>query len=94
MAGPDDDDLDVYRRRVQALTAETQWLRAALNEARDARRRDVRRLRAQLREGLSEELLVLRRAERRWRHRALTAESRLAARERGRDARQTSGPSR
>jgi hypothetical protein len=67
----------VYQEAVQRLTSENRRLREALGKEEANHKQDVKVLRAQLREGLSPELMVLRREIRQWRERALAAEGRF-----------------
>jgi len=73
------DDRKSYQEAVRRLTAENRELKAALAEEGQLRRDEVRVLRAQLNEGISPELVTLRRELSRWRTRANAAESRLKA---------------
>lgn len=67
-----------YQDAVKRLLAENRSLRAELATERKRHREDVRVLKAQLREGLSPELLALRRQMQKWRTRATVAEGRLS----------------
>ena len=68
-----------YPEAVKRLTDENRKLREQLTQERRARKDEIRVLRAQLREGLTPELIALRRELQKWRTRAVTAEGRLAA---------------
>lgn len=68
-----------YQGAVARLTAENKALDATLNSEREASRVAVQKLRVQLTEGLTPELLVLRREVRKWRMRARAAEARFTA---------------
>jgi hypothetical protein len=65
-----------YRNAVKRLTAENLRLRETLRVEETKHCAEVNALTAQLAEGLTPELLVLRREVRRWRDRALAAEAR------------------
>lgn len=67
----------IYQERVKTLTAELKDCHCALAEEKSERRREVEKLRAQLREGLTPEILELRKSVSRWRGRAQAAELRL-----------------
>lgn len=75
----------IYQERVKTLTAELKDCRQTLADERCERRREVDQLRGMLREGLSPEILQLRKDVSRWRGRAQAAELRL------REARRTGG---
>lgn len=66
-----------YPEAVKRLTAENRQLRDQLTDEQRARKDEVRALKAQLREGLSPELIVLRKQLASWRDRAQAAEARL-----------------
>jgi len=66
-----------YQNAVKQLTALNKSLNAQAESDRKAHRDEVRSLKAQLHEGLSPELMALRRQLQHWRTRALTAEGRL-----------------
>lgn len=66
-----------YPAAVKRLKVQNDDLTMELQRVEAARKREVKALRAQLREGLSPELLVLRREIRQWRERALAAEGRF-----------------
>lgn len=68
-----------YQEAVRQLTAENRSLREQLAAEVRTHAGDVKVLKAQLREGLTPELLALRGDLQRWRSRATTAESRLNA---------------
>lgn len=68
-----------YQDRVKWLHSENQRLGQALQVEQGQRRCEVQKLRAQLNEALSPELLALRRELRKWRTRAHAAEGRIAA---------------
>lgn len=53
-------EIESYKHAVKRLTSENKHLTAQLDEEQKAHREDVRKLKAQLNEGLSPELLVLR----------------------------------
>lgn len=69
----------VYQESVKRLTAENRALAEKLKSERQARRDDARRFSVQINEGLTPELLVLRRQLSGWRARAQAAEAKLAA---------------
>lgn len=68
---------ETYQEAVKRLTTENRVLRGQLKIEQRAHRDDVQVLKAQLREGLTPELLTLRREVKALRTRVLTAESRL-----------------
>lgn len=68
-----------YQDAVKRLTAENRQLREAASEAKRAHREEVQVLTVQLNEGLSAELIALRREVHKWRDRALAAEARKKA---------------
>ena len=72
-----------YQGAVRRLTAENKRLRQELADQAHAHKKEIRKLEAQLRERLTPEITVLRRELRRWRDRAVAAESRLANLRRG-----------
>jgi hypothetical protein len=63
-------ELDSYQHHIKRLTAENQKLKADLAAEQTAHKTDVRRLKAQLDEGLSPELIALRKELERQRERA------------------------
>lgn len=67
----------IYQEAVRRLTAEVKDCSRQLADERRARKREVDQLKGMLREGLSPELLQLRRDVSRWRGRAQAAELRL-----------------
>lgn len=67
----------LYQERVRVLTAENRRLTEELATERQANREARRKLSVQLNEGLTPELLTLRREVSRWRTRAQAAEARL-----------------
>lgn len=71
--------LDSYQYAVRKLTAENKELRQQISALKTTHRQQERKLRAQLDEGLTPELAVLRRELRHWRQRAQVAEGRLAS---------------
>lgn len=70
-------DVVVYQRRVKELADRVRVLDNALSAERTSRRSELRILQAQLREGLTPELIALRKEVTRWRDRAQAAEARL-----------------
>lgn len=70
-------DLDTYQAAVKRLTAENRELKEQLRLERAVHRQKVRELTGQISEGLTPELLVLRREVIKWRTRAQAAELRL-----------------
>lgn len=68
----------IYQEAIKRLTSENKALRDSLATQKEERAKEVRALKAQLREGLSLELLTLRRELQRQRERADTAEARLS----------------
>lgn len=72
------DPITSYQYAVARLTAENRELRDNLAAQAMAHRIEARKLRAQLAEGLTPELAVLRRQVGHWRERAIRAEGRLA----------------
>ena len=68
-------EISGYQHHVKRLTAESQELKDALATERAARKEEVRRLKAQLDEGLSPELLALRDELRRQRDRVTQADA-------------------
>jgi hypothetical protein len=70
---------ETYQEAMKRLTTENCVLRGLLKIEQRGRRDEVRVLKAQLREGLTPELLTLRREIKALRTRATTAESRLRA---------------
>lgn len=66
-----------YQAAVLRLTAEVKQIQAELDSERCRHNHEMAVLAAQLREGLSPELITLRRELSRWRQRALVAEARL-----------------
>lgn len=71
------ESIDTYRQAVKRLTADKKALQVELAEARRSHRQEVRKLRAQISEGVSAELAAARRELDRWKQRAQTAEQRL-----------------
>lgn len=69
--------LDVYQAAVRRLTAELKDCQAQLAGQQETQRREAARIRAQLNEGLTPELLELKKSLSRWRSRAQAAELRL-----------------
>lgn len=76
------ESIDTYRQAVKRLTDEKKALQVELAEARRAHKQEVRKLRAQISEGVSAELVVARRELGRWKQRAQAAEQRLAEKRR------------
>lgn len=76
---------DVYRAAVRRLTAELRECRTQRDTEQRAHKAETAALRAQLHEGLTPELVELRKSVSRWRTRAQAAELRL------REARRTGG---
>lgn len=68
---------NIYQRAVARITAENRRLREQLESAQAEHLADVRKLRAELNEAITPEMVVLRRELSRWRTRALAAEARL-----------------
>lgn len=68
----------IYQDAIKRLTSENKILRGALASQSEEYAKEVRSLKAQLREGLSLELLTLRRELQRQRDRADAAEGRLS----------------
>ena len=68
---------ETYQAAIRKLTAEGEQLRQANAAERAEYAQEVRALRAQLAEGLTPELLQLRRSVTEWRARAQAAEARL-----------------
>lgn len=71
-------DVTVYQRKVKHLIENNRQLRTQLNDERRAHREEVRALRSQLAEGLTPELLTLRRTLAACKQRLHAAEARLA----------------
>lgn len=74
-----------YREAVKRLTAQNRELRELYEAAQRARVAEVKALKAQLREGLTPELIALRKEVTHWRDRAVTAEGRLLSERRSAD---------
>lgn len=74
---------EVYQAAVVRLTAELATTRERLAESRRVHKDEVQALQAQLREGLTPEILQLRRSVSAWRGRAQAAEARLREARRG-----------
>ena len=74
-----------YQERIRTLIEENRALKCQLSQALAESRREISELKAELSEGLSPELLVLRTELRTWKERARIAEGRLAANARSRD---------
>lgn len=74
---PHSSDLAVYQAAVRRLTAQVAATQRQLDTERAAHRAEVAALQAQLREGLTPELVELRRSLSQWRSRAQAAEQRL-----------------
>jgi hypothetical protein len=72
-----------YQAAVKRLTAENKRLQELVDSERRRHHTEVAALAAQLREGLSPELIVLRRELSRWRQRAISAEARLKEKRKG-----------
>lgn len=70
--------IQIYQDAVKRLTSENKRLHGLLAAQKEEHTKEVRSLKAQLREGLSLELLVLRRELQRQRDRADAAEGRLS----------------
>jgi hypothetical protein len=81
---PDKPSIEVYRDAVKRLTAEIKQFQDELWQERQRRTQEVGLVTTQLNEGISPELLVLRRELRSWRERALAAEGRLREIRKGR----------
>jgi hypothetical protein len=70
-------DRATYREAVRRLTAEAKELRTQLTEVQRIHAQEIREMKAQLNEGISPELVVMRRQLAGWKNRALAAEGRL-----------------
>lgn len=73
-----DDLLPEYQEAIKKLTAENRELARTITTERQAHREETRKLAGQLNEGLTPEVLMLRREVKKWRSRALAAEARLS----------------
>jgi hypothetical protein len=71
-------EIAVYQDAVKRLTAENKALRKQLADAVQSHGQEVGLLKAQLNEGLTPELIVLRGELKKWKNRAIVAERRLA----------------
>lgn len=69
--------VDTYQAAVARLTTQVRGYRTRLHALQAQHRRDVAALEVQLREGLTPELIALRKTVSQWRSRALAAEARL-----------------
>jgi hypothetical protein len=74
---------ETYQAAVRRLTAELRQVKSDQAEERSRCRDELRSLRAQLAEGLTPEILRLRKGVREWRLRAQAAEARLREAHRG-----------
>lgn len=69
--------IDTYQAAIARLTTQIRDYRTQLHDLQSKHRADVAALEAQLREGLTPELIALRKTASQWRTRALAAEARL-----------------